>query len=296
MKVYEIIEPKILTEAEKGFIRTGIDKLLTALMDKISGESAETRATRMTGAKKKMGMLKADVGLLAKAGRWSACAVPLYTYSKNMEVWNQQAAAGQISQADLEEHHQAELGTCVAQIAALVGSVLAGSGTITALSYLFYPFPIIGPFIGMIFRLLAPLALTYMAYWLNTDEGRVAIANLIGMAYIKDTGIVAEAVMTPLKNAVYHALDIKSEDEIPTAPPAGTNAKPADQPTPPASTDQKPSTEKPADQQVATPPAGNPDFEPADDVMPMAKSDSLDPNYNPLERLKRDKQGKLQLR
>jgi hypothetical protein len=270
MKIQEIIETsdeQFLREAD-GYIKAG----LKALGNKIFPSAGN----RMTGASEKMSMLRADFSVLATAGKFAALVAPFWTYYKNMSNVEDNYKSGAYTVEQYKENHQIQLGLLIEEEAAILGT-LGAMASINVLSMLFNVLPIFGPILGAIFRGLAPAAGAYMLVWLNTDEGRKALASLVSAEFIKNTGAVAETAINAIRDKAHEALGMKPETD-----PAYTNT-PTPNGTTPNAEPTKPDPNKKDDKKDAD----------KKDAAPKSKYNP-ETDFTP-ERFKRDANGELTL-
>jgi hypothetical protein len=296
MKIREIIP--LQQDMHEGYIGNLAGKIGNKILPSASRDVAKG-AWAAAGA---IGTnLKQDVGLLLNAGKLAALAAPIYHYNKIMGVYEKQLQDGSITQANYEEHHQLELGYLINEEAGLL-AVAFSDIAVSGIAGLFRMFPIIGPILEKFVKVLSKPALGYMYYWINTEEGRITFAQLVGSTYLKNTGSMAEVALDAFKQALATASSIKSEDDLKKlvgmdAKSDKSSAKPDTTTQPVAPATSANTTTKP---DTTTQPVVTPSTTAPQPITPNAAADaedgSIPAQYQSLNRLSRDANGKLQLR
>lgn len=177
-----------------------------------------------SGASKFLTFVK-GIGLIA----------PFYQYYTHMSAYEQALASNKISEADFKERKLFEQGMLVDSVAAML---ISGPVISKVLGMI--------PFVGPLLSGLAPAATAAFYAWINTAEGRKALATLITAEGVEISGALYNKAKQKLLSAINDEETTDTDQEQPTTEPQSdpqTTPAPSTKSTPQPV--KQPSSEKP---------------------------------------------------
>lgn len=258
--------------------------------------SGASRLRNATGTGSALGTVDRYMNMLKKSTYCVIFVKPIADYFLNMEQWESKLKD---KPGELEQRRQIERGYLITELAAIAGTLSMGEVGIFLLSELCGFIPIIGPLIGRLIKVLGPAVQSAAMLWLSSDAGRIAIANLLAsplinihMEDIPGYGAdIVEMFKKGFEWAKQHVEQGYHDITTPADPNAKPDAKSTNNTVDPAATDPNdPWTIKP-DKPPAPP---KKQLDPSQMKQIVAPTD--DSAYTSLDRVKRDANGKLQLK
>jgi hypothetical protein len=190
-------------------------------------------------------IFKSSAGKLLKFVKSIGLIAPFYQYYVHMSAYEQQLASNKMTEASFNERKLFEQGLLVDSIAAMLISGPIITKVLGAI-----------PFVGPLLSALAPAATAAFYAWINTAEGRKALATLITAEGVEISGALynkaKNALITAIKGSETADTSTDQSPEVPTdqsvEPSTSNKTQPAPKQSPTPSEKPKVSTPQIPDQ------------------------------------------------